>query len=131
MTRAFVKIQDGCDEECTFCTIWMARGPVHSRPVTSIIAEINKLTQNGFKEVVLTGVHIGKYDFQKTKFVDLIKAIMGETAIERLRLSSLNPREVSGDLLELMSQNSRICPHLHLSIQSGDDEILRADGTKI
>jgi threonylcarbamoyladenosine tRNA methylthiotransferase MtaB len=128
MTRAFVKIQDGCDDQCTFCTIWMARGPVNSRPADAIIHEINTLSQNGFKEVALTGVHIGKYEEHGIGFVRLLEKIIGETSIERLRLSSLNPREVTPELIALVTQNQRICPHLHLSIQSGDDDILRAMG---
>jgi len=130
LTRAFVKIQDGCDEECTFCTIWMARGPVVSRPADAIVREIKALAQNDYKEVALTGVHIGKYDYERLDLVGLLKTILDETPVNRIRFSSLNPLEIDDDLVRLMSTNPRICPHVHLSIQSGDDDVIRWMGRK-
>jgi threonylcarbamoyladenosine tRNA methylthiotransferase MtaB len=130
MTRAFVKIQDGCDDECSFCTIWMARGPVKSRPADLIIEEINKLSENGFKEVALTGVHIGKYLCDGLDFTSLLKALLTETAIARIRMSSLNPAEITDDLISILSSNRKLCPHVHLSVQAGDDAVLLAMGRK-
>ncbi len=130
ITRAYTKIQDGCDDKCTFCAIWMARGPVRSRPLDTIVREINKLAENGYKEAVLTGVHIGKYSFYGLRFNDLLREILVKTSIQRIRLSSLNPIEIDDDLIDLIASSSRICPHLHLSIQSGDNDILHAMGRK-
>jgi threonylcarbamoyladenosine tRNA methylthiotransferase MtaB len=130
MTRAFVKIQDGCDEQCSFCAIWMARGPVRSRPANLIIDEINNLAANGYKEVALTGVHIGKYSDGKYDFIGLLKELVDKTSISRIRLSSLNPTELTEDLIDLLKSTPKICPHVHLSIQSGDDRILKAMGRK-
>jgi threonylcarbamoyladenosine tRNA methylthiotransferase MtaB len=130
MTRAFVKIEDGCDEECAFCTIWMARGPVRSRKTDTIIEEVNKLSANGFKEVALTGVHIGKYSSGSVDFLGLLRELLNNTSIARIRLSSLNPREITNRLISLLATEPRICPHIHLSLQSGDDDILRMMGRK-
>lgn len=128
LTRAFVKIQEGCDRRCTYCTIWMTRGPIRSRRPEYIIAEINRLSENGYKEIVLTGVHIGKYSYDGMNLAGIVKLILGKTDMSRIRLSSLHPEEVDQKLIELMSSDSRICPHVHLSVQSGDDDILRAMG---
>jgi threonylcarbamoyladenosine tRNA methylthiotransferase MtaB len=128
LTRGFVKIQEGCDRKCTYCTIWMTRGPVRSRRPEYIIAEIDRLYENGYKEIVLTGVHIGKYSYDGLNLTKVLEKIIKETDIPRIRLSSLHPEEVDQKLIELMSSDSRICPHVHLSIQSGDDDILRAMG---
>lgn len=130
LTRAFVKIEDGCDDRCTFCAIWMARGPVVSRRPDAVIDEIKKLAANGYKEVALTGVHIGKYNFDGLDFTGLLGKLVRESEIERIRLSSLNPSEITPELVELMSSLPRICPHVHLSIQSGDDDVLRFMGRK-
>lgn len=130
LTRAFVKIEDGCDEQCTFCTIWMARGPVISRLVANIIKEVNKLESNGFKEIALTGVHIGKYQDNNLDLIELLRALMQETSMKRIRLSSLNPIEIDDELISLLKANDRICPHIHLSLQSGDDAVLKVMGRK-
>jgi threonylcarbamoyladenosine tRNA methylthiotransferase MtaB len=130
LTRAFVKIEDGCDDQCTFCTIWIARGPVISRPTDHIIEEINKLSLNSYKEIALTGVHIGKYNFDGKNFTGLLKKLLQQTSIDRIRLSSLNPTEITDNLLELIQSNRRLCPHIHLSLQSGDSRILKLMGRK-
>ena len=130
MTRAFVKIQDGCDEQCAFCAIWRARGPVQSRAGSSIIREINALSENNFKEIVLTGVHIGKYSNDGFDLEGLLERLLEETSIERIRLSSLNPTEISDKIVRILTSNSRLCPHTHLSVQSGDDEVLRVMGRR-
>lgn len=130
MTRALVKIQDGCDEKCSYCAIWMARGPLRSRSAYSIVKEINKLSENGYHEVVLTGVHIGKYALNGLNLEGLLKTILRETSLDRIRLSSLNPTEVTASLVGLFQSDSRLCPYFHLSIQSGDNEILDAMGRR-
>lgn len=128
LTRGFVKIQEGCNRRCTYCTIWMSRGSVRSRRPEYVIAEINRLHENGFQEVVLTGVHIGKYSFDGMNLTGILERILRETDMPRVRLSSLHPEEVDDTLVKMISSNNRICPHVHLSIQSGDDDILRAMG---
>ena len=128
-SRAFIKIQEGCTERCTYCVIWKARGRPWSRDPGEIIYEINTLYENGYREVVLTGVHIGKYK-NKMTLTELLKAILDNTSMPRVRLSSLKPNECKSELLELVSSQKRICPHIHLPIQSGDDAVLRMMGRK-
>lgn len=128
LTRAFVKIQEGCDRGCTYCTIWISRGPLRSRRPELVIREVNKLRENGYKEIVLTGVHIGKYAYDDVSLTGLLRSLLKETDMPRIRLSSLNPSEIGDDLIDLISSNPRICPHIHLSIQSGDEAILKSMG---
>jgi len=130
LTRGFVKIQEGCDRKCTYCTIWMSRGPVRSRRAEYIMKEVNRLYENGYKEIVLTGVHIGMYSRDNLKLTDLLKLILCETAMPRIRLSSLYPSEIDRELIDLISSDPRICPHAHISAQSGDDGILQAMGRR-
>ncbi|UCC78449.1 MAG: tRNA (N(6)-L-threonylcarbamoyladenosine(37)-C(2))-methylthiotransferase MtaB [Candidatus Zixiibacteriota bacterium] len=127
LTRGFIKIQEGCDRRCTYCTIWISRGQLRSRKPRFIIDEINRLHQNGYLEIVLTGVHIGKYKYGDVGFPDLLEKIITDTDIPRIRLSSMYPTEVDDRLIRILSEK-RICPHVHLSIQSGDDVILRKMG---
>jgi threonylcarbamoyladenosine tRNA methylthiotransferase MtaB len=123
--RAFVKVQDGCRYRCTFCIVTVARGEESSRPVQAVIDEINALHQQGITEVILTGVHLGGYGSDLgNNLSDLIKAILAETDIPRLRLGSLEPWELPGDFFELFN-NPRLMPHLHLPLQSGSDTVLR------
>jgi threonylcarbamoyladenosine tRNA methylthiotransferase MtaB len=124
-TRAMVKIQDGCQEACTFCIIPKARGHERSRSPKSILAEITALEANGYKEVVLTGVHVGKYRFEDWRLVDLLRAILCETGLPNIRLTSLEPREFRPALVELLVSEPRLCPHLHIPLQSGHDDVLR------
>lgn len=128
-SRAFIKIQEGCIEKCTYCVIWKARGKPASRDPYEIIEEINNLYQNGYREVVLTGVHIGKFE-NKFNIAGLLKAILKETEMPRVRLSSLKPNEFKEELIELLATEKRICPHVHLPVQSGDDIILKRMGRK-
>lgn len=128
LTRGFIKIQEGCDRRCSYCTIWRSRGPVRSRRPEFICSEIDNLHRNGYLEVVLTGVHIGLYWYDSLDLVGLIRKVLDETDIARIRLSSLYPSETNDDLIELISSDPRICPHVHLSIQSADDGILKAMG---
>jgi len=128
-SRAFIKIQEGCREKCTYCVIWKARGKPVSRKPEHIIDEINALYENGYREVVLAGVHIGKYKNQ-LNFHELLKTIINNTDIPRLRLSSLKPNEFKDEIIDLIAAEKRICPHVHLPIQSGDDAILKLMGRK-
>ena len=123
-TRAFVKIQNGCQEWCSFCVIPMTRGQERSRPAPWIIEEINSLVEQRFREVVITGVHIGKYFWENLKLVDLLRMILIETDVARIRLSSIKPKEVSPRLVDLIASEPRFCRHLHLPLQSGNDALL-------
>ena len=126
-TRAFIKVQDGCDNQCTFCITTVARGEGRSRPQVEIIHEIQQLHQHGYQEAVLTGVHLGSYGHDwgdGEALVKLVQAILTETDIPRLRLSSLEPWDLAPDFFNLW-QNTRVCPHLHLPLQSGCDRTLK------
>lgn len=125
-TRAMVKIQDGCQETCSYCIIPKARGRERSRTPEAVLREVNALAAAGYKEVVLTGVHVGKYRHQEWRLVDLLQLLISSTHIERIRLSSLEPREFRAALVELIVSEPRICPHLHVPVQSGHDHTLRA-----
>ena len=126
-TRASLKIQDGCDNRCTYCIIWKARGKSRSADANFIIEQINNFSKLGFKEVVLTGIHIGQWgkEFGLT-ILDLIKEIEEKTTIERFRLGSLNPTEITNELLEYLKNSKKFCPHFHLSLQSANDKTLRS-----
>nr|MBN1229926.1 tRNA (N(6)-L-threonylcarbamoyladenosine(37)-C(2))-methylthiotransferase MtaB [Anaerolineae bacterium] len=131
-TRAFVKVQDGCDHHCTFCVTTLARGPGQSRPMAEIIEEINLLVAGGYQEVVLTGVHLGSYGMDwagQFRLDVLLRAILTNTDIPRLRLSSLEPWDLSPSFFDLW-QDLRLCPHLHLPLQSGSDRILKRMGRR-
>jgi threonylcarbamoyladenosine tRNA methylthiotransferase MtaB len=124
-TRAFVKIQDGCDNACTYCIVRIARGRQRSRPVQAIVDEVLARQHEGYQEVVLTGVHIGAFGRERGEtFVDLVQKILAHTQFPRLRLSSIEPWDLSPDLLQLW-QNPRLCRHLHLPLQSGCDVTLQ------
>ncbi|MCX7082296.1 MAG: tRNA (N(6)-L-threonylcarbamoyladenosine(37)-C(2))-methylthiotransferase MtaB [Methylococcales bacterium] len=123
--RAFIKVQDGCRYRCTFCIVTVARGEEVSRSIQTVIDEINELHQQGITEAILTGVHLGGYGSDLgINLSDLIKAILTETDIPRLRLGSLEPWELPEDFFELF-HNPRLMPHLHLPLQSGSDTVLR------
>ncbi len=126
-TRAFVKVQDGCDNACTFCITTVARGAGISRPADDILNEIAFLLASGYQEVVLTGVHLGSYGHdlgQRDGLRRLAARILAETDVPRLRLSSLEPWDLTPEFFELW-QDERLCPHLHLPLQSGCDATLR------
>lgn len=126
-TRAFIKVQDGCDNKCTFCVTTIARGEGQSRHVGDVVAEIQALAAAGYQEAVLTGVHLGSYGRDlsaHTTLTTLIRAILHHTDIPRLRLSSLEPWDVPDRFFELWA-DSRLLPHLHLPLQSGSDAMLR------
>jgi threonylcarbamoyladenosine tRNA methylthiotransferase MtaB len=124
-TRAFIKVQDGCDNHCTFCVTTIARGESRSRPIADVISDIQFALNGGVKEIVLTGVHLGSWgqDFG-FHLRDLIKSILRETDVTRLRLSSLEPWDLDADFFSLW-QDARLCPHLHLPLQSGCDATLK------
>ncbi|HXD10721.1 MAG TPA: tRNA (N(6)-L-threonylcarbamoyladenosine(37)-C(2))-methylthiotransferase MtaB [Anaerolineales bacterium] len=124
-TRAFIKVQDGCDNQCTFCITTVARGEGRSRHIADVILDIESALAGGAKEIVLTGVHLGSwgYDF-KSHLSELIKAILRETDTPRLRLSSLEPWDLSADFFSLWD-NKRLMPHLHLPLQSGCESTLK------
>lgn len=128
-TRAFVKIQDGCNLACTFCLTTIARGDARSRPLGEIVAEVKRLAARGCQEVVLTGVHAGAYGRETAGMTDLgglIERVLEESAIPRLRLSSLEPWNFRTEWLELWPRwGERLCRHLHMSLQSGSDSVLR------
>ena len=127
-TRAFLKIQEGCNYSCTYCIIPTARGRSRSVPPEDIMREIHALAERGFVEIVLTGIHLGGYGHDLDPKIDLtalLEVILEKSPIRRLRLSSLDPREVSERLLRLMPQSERLCPHLHVCAQAGDDRILK------
>lgn len=126
-TRASLKIQDGCDNRCTYCIIWKARGKSRSADSKFIIEQINNFSKNGFKEVMLTGIHIGQWgkEFGLT-LLDLLKEIEEKTTIERYRLGSLNPTEITTEMLEFLKTSKKFCPHFHLSLQSANDKTLRS-----
>ena len=126
-TRAFVKVQDGCDNRCTFCITTIARGAARSRRLGDVVGEIQALAAAGYREAVLSGVHLGSYghDFGNSQGLrDLVAAILQHTEIPRLRLSSLEPWDIDAQFFTLW-QNERLLPHLHLPLQSGSDRVLR------
>lgn len=127
-TRAFIKVQDGCNQFCSYCIIPYARGRVRSRRFENVIAEVERLAANGFKEVVLTGIHLSSYgvDFEEaTGLLELIQAVNTVKGIERIRLGSLEPKIVTEHFASELSKLDKICPHFHLSLQSGCDATLK------
>jgi threonylcarbamoyladenosine tRNA methylthiotransferase MtaB len=131
-TRAFVKVQDGCNNRCTFCIVTVARGPSRSRPLRDVVAEVQRAVGEGVQEAVLTGVHLGSYGRdlaggERSGLKELAAALLRETAIARLRLSSLEPWELASGFFGLWAEwPGRLCPHLHLPLQAGTDRQLRA-----
>ena len=127
-TRAFLKVQEGCDLFCTFCIVPMARGKSRSLPPRAILAELEALAAAGFEEVVLTGVHLGGYGTDLEPAVDLpwlVGALAEQGRMPRLRLSSIDPHEVTEALLRAMARYPNVCPHLHVPLQAADDGVLR------
>ncbi|OGW81500.1 MAG: tRNA (N(6)-L-threonylcarbamoyladenosine(37)-C(2))-methylthiotransferase MtaB [Omnitrophica bacterium RIFCSPLOWO2_12_FULL_44_17] len=127
-TRAYVKIQDGCNHACSFCKVVLVRGPSRSRPMRDVIEETKRLCDFGIREIVLTGVQLGAYgyDLEKRQILpDLIGELVRIPDLKRIRLSSIEPTDVSKDLIGMMAQSEKICHHLHIPLQSGDDEVLK------
>lgn len=126
-TRAFIKIQEGCDSFCSYCIIPYARGPVRSRSRDNIIQEVTRLAGNGFKEVVLTGIHLTSYgkDLNNVTLMDIVEDISGINQIERIRLGSLEPGFIDMGTVTRMRNIEKLCPHFHISLQSGSDSVLK------
>lgn len=127
-TRAFLKIQDGCDNFCSYCKVPLVRGPLKSKPLKDIITEAKALAQNGFKEIVLTGICLGSYgrDIKKrVTLVDVIKELENIPALSRLRFSSIEAADITDALIKKISESKKVCRHLHIPIQSGDNDILK------
>ena len=128
MTRAYLKIQDGCNMYCSYCLIPYARGNIVSRDIKDIADESKRLAANGFKEIVLTGIHVssfGKDLDEDISLIDAIEEVSKVDGIERIRLSSMEPRHITRDFLERMKATGKACDHFHLSLQSGSDDILK------
>ena len=126
--RAVVKVQDGCNMFCTYCIIPYARGRIRSRKIESVVSEISKIAKLGIKEVVITGIHVASYgkDFEENiGLIDLLEAINKIDGIERIRLSSIEPNIIDEEFVKRLSKLEKICPHFHLSLQSGCDETLK------
>ena len=126
-TRAYVKIQDGCDQFCTYCIIPYTRGRVRSRSLPDILSEVETLAGNGYQEVVLTGIHLDSYgaDLPDKDLLDVIRAAAGVEGIRRIRLGSLEPRIMTEPFVRGLASVEKLCPHFHLSLQSGCDETLK------
>lgn len=126
-TRAFVKVQDGCRNKCTFCVVTVARGEEHSRPVVEIVAEVRSLHDEGYQEVILTGVHLGGYGSDLgMDLAELTEGVLAGTTIPRVRLSSLEPFDLHPRFFDLWARSGgRLMPHLHLPAQSGSDAVLK------
>ncbi len=126
-TRAYIKVQDGCNQFCTYCVIPYARGRVRSRDMDDILSEIKDLSSKGCKEVVITGIHVGSYgvDGDGPKLVDLLEKIDEIEGIERIRLGSVEPRLINEENVKRLAGVKKLCPHFHLSLQSGCDSVLK------
>ena len=142
-TRVHIKIQDGCNQFCSYCAIPLARGRVRSRKIEDIVKEISSLTEKGYKEFVLTGIHLSSYgmenynlemnkavdegfeQYDSAKLIDAIEAVANIEGVKRIRLGSLEPRIITDDFLKRLVATNKICPHFHLSLQSGSDTVLK------
>ena len=126
-TRAYLKIQDGCSQFCSYCIIPYARGPIRSRDPKDVVEEVKRLAENGFKEVVLTGIHVASYgkDLKTVTLTDIIKQVHDVEGIERIRFSSIEPNVVTETFAQEMAKLPKVCDHFHLSLQSGCDKTLK------
>jgi threonylcarbamoyladenosine tRNA methylthiotransferase MtaB len=130
-SRAFLKIQDGCDSFCSYCIVPFVRNKKWSMPIDDIDFHVQKILANGFSEIVLTGVRIGFYEYVDStekcwKFEDVLQKLASNERIKRLRISSIEPTEITKNIINVIAKNKNICPHLHIAIQSGDDDILKS-----
>src|SRR6516162_2838245 len=126
-TRPTLKIQDGCNSRCSFCVIPFVRGKSRSLPVAAVVREIQRLADSGFREIVLSGINLGTYGrdlLPRVEFLDLLRQILAETSVQRLRVSSIEPLDVTQDLIELFASSERIAAHFHMPLQSASDRIL-------
>jgi threonylcarbamoyladenosine tRNA methylthiotransferase MtaB len=124
-TRAFYKVQDGCNAFCAYCVIPLARGRSRSLPASQVVKEVQGIVDSGVKEVVLTAIHAADYESEGLDFTGLVNKILAETSVPRLRLTSLDPAEIPDRLLGLMELNSRLCPHFHVSLQAANSRVLQ------
>ena len=126
-TRAFIKIQEGCSQFCSYCIIPYARGPVRSRPFDEVITEVKRLAANGFKEIILVGIHVASYgkDLDNMSLERLIMAVDTIDGVERIRLSSIEPMTLDKSFVESVKASKKLCHHFHISLQSGCDETLK------
>ncbi|WMM23508.1 tRNA (N(6)-L-threonylcarbamoyladenosine(37)-C(2))-methylthiotransferase MtaB [Tissierella sp. MB52-C2] len=126
-TRAYIKIQDGCNQFCSYCIIPYARGPIRSRSLDEIIKETEKLSKAGFKEIILAGIHVASYgkDIDKTPLTGVLKEVAKVDGIERIRLSSLEPTLIDEEFMKTIIDIGKVCDHFHLSLQSGSDTVLK------
>jgi threonylcarbamoyladenosine tRNA methylthiotransferase MtaB len=132
-TRAFLQAQNGCNSFCAYCIVPYARGRSRSVPLEDVLQGVRDLADNGYQEIVLTGIHLGAYGLDLTPAVtltDLVRRIDSERLVPRLRIGSVEPNEVTDELLELMASSEIICPHLHLPLQSGSDSVLKRMGRR-
>src|SRR5699024_8808960 len=127
-TRTFLKVQDGCDYSCTFCTIPLARGKSRSGKITDIVQQAKEIAESGVKEIVLTGVNIGDFGIRQgkreDKFIDLVRALDEVEGIERFRISSIEPNLLTDEIIKFVSQSKRFVPHFHMPLQSGSNRLL-------
>ncbi|MBR2061702.1 MAG: tRNA (N(6)-L-threonylcarbamoyladenosine(37)-C(2))-methylthiotransferase MtaB [Anaerotignum sp.] len=126
-TRAYLKIQDGCSQYCSYCIIPYARGPIRSRDPQDVLAEVKRLAENGFKEVVLTGIHVASYgkDRRDTSLLEILRQVHEVEGIERIRFSSIEPNVVTEEFAQAIADMPKVCDHFHLSLQSGCDKTLK------
>jgi threonylcarbamoyladenosine tRNA methylthiotransferase MtaB len=122
--RAFVKVQDGCDQFCSYCIVPYVRGRSRSRPVPAVVDEVRGLVENGYREIVLTGVHLGGYADGAHRLAGLVGALDGIEGLLRVRVSSIDPLDVTRDLVETIASSRAACPHLHVALQSGSTSVL-------
>lgn len=128
-SRAFVQIQNGCNAFCSYCIIPHARGPSRSALPQQVVDQVQKFCTAGFPEIVLTGIHIGGYgnDLQPSQsLVELVRRLLDDTQVSRLRLGSIEPQELSMELVDLVASSERLCPHFHIPLQAGDNAVLKA-----
>ncbi len=127
-TRTFLKVQDGCDYSCTFCTIPLARGASRSGKIEDIVRQAEEIAASGVKEIVLTGVNIGDFGIREgkrqDKFLDLVKALDNVEGIDRIRISSIEPNLLANEIIEFVAQSKRFVPHFHMPLQSGNNKVL-------
>lgn len=126
-TRAYLKIQDGCSQFCSYCIIPYARGPIRSRKPEDVMLEVKRLEENGFQEIVLTGIHVASYgkDLKDITLIEMIEKVHTVEGIKRIRLSSIEPNIITNEFAERLSKLNKVCDHFHLSLQSGCDETLQ------
>ena len=128
-TRTFLKVQDGCDYSCTFCTIPLARGKSRSSTIPQVIEQANRIARSGVREIVLTGVNTGDFGIRngrrEDRFIDLVQALDQEAEVERIRISSIEPNLLHDDIIDLVASSEKFAPHFHIPLQSGSDRILK------